>query len=69
MGFPSGSSDKEPARHCRRCKRHRLDLSVGKIPWRSTWKSSPVFLMENPTNRGAWQTIVHRVAKSWTETT
>ena len=23
--------------------------------------------LENPMNRGAWQTIVHRVTKSWTQ--
>ena len=23
--------------------------------------------LENPTDRGAWQTMVHRVAKSWTQ--
>ena len=29
---------------CRRCKRCGFKLWVGKIPWRRTWKPTPVFL-------------------------
>ena len=29
---------------CRRCKRHRFDPWVGKIPWRRKWEPTPVFL-------------------------
>ena len=32
--FPGGASGKEPTCQCRRCKRHRFDPWVGKIPWR-----------------------------------
>ena len=32
MGFPSGTSGKEPAYQCRRCKRWELDPWVKKIP-------------------------------------
>ena len=35
---------KEPACHCKRCKRHEFDPWVGKIPWRRAWQSTPVFL-------------------------
>ena len=38
MGFPGGTSGKEPACHCRRLKRH------GKVPWRRAWQPTPVFL-------------------------
>jgi len=31
--FPGGTSGKEPACLCRRCKRHRFDPWVRKIPW------------------------------------
>ena len=31
-GFPGGTSGKEPACQSRRCKRHRFDPWVGKIP-------------------------------------
>ena len=33
-GFPGGASGKESACQCRRCQRHRLDLWIGKSPWR-----------------------------------
>ena len=31
------------------------------------WQRTPVLLLENSTDRGAWQATVHRVAKSWTQ--
>ena len=34
LGFPGGTSGKEPTGQGRRCKRHGFDLWVGKIPWR-----------------------------------
>ena len=43
-GFPGGTSGKEPAWQDRRHKRHVFDPSVGKIPWRRAWQSTPVFL-------------------------
>ena len=42
--FPGGTSDKEPACQCRRCKRHGFDLQVRKIPWRREWQPTPVVL-------------------------
>ena len=42
--FPGGASGKEPACQCRRCKRLGFDPSVGKIPWRRKWQSTPVIL-------------------------
>ena len=39
---------------------------VGRIPWRRKWPPSPVFLPENPVDRGAWWADVHGVAKSRT---
>ena len=41
MGFPGGTSGKEPACQDRRC---RIDPWVRKIPWRRAWQSTPVFL-------------------------
>ena len=35
MGFPGGTSGKEPSCQCRRCKRLEFDCWVGKIFWRS----------------------------------
>ena len=42
--FPACSSDKEPICQFRRCKRHRFDPRVGKIPWRRAWQPTPAFL-------------------------
>ena len=39
-----GTSGKEPTCQCRRHKRCRFDPWVRKIPWRSTWLPTPVFL-------------------------
>jgi len=44
MDFPVGTSGKEPAYQCRRCKRPRFDPWVGKIPWRRASQPTPVFL-------------------------
>ena len=38
----AGTIGNEPA--CRRCKGHRLDPWVRKIPWRRAWQPTPVFL-------------------------
>ena len=35
---------KEPACQCGRCKRYEFNPWFGKIPWRRTWKPTPVFL-------------------------
>ena len=45
-GLPGGTSGKEPACQCRRCKRSWFSSLVGKIPWRRARTSSPVFLPE-----------------------
>ena len=44
MGFLGGASGKEPTCQCRRCKRHKFNPLVGKIPWRRAWQTTPVFL-------------------------
>ena len=38
----------------------------GRFPWWRAWQPTPIFLLENPVDRGAWQATVHRIAKSWT---
>ena len=65
-GFPGGASSKEPNCQCGRCKRHRFDPSVRKTPWRRAWKPTPVFLPGESMNKGARQSIVHKVTKSQT---
>ena len=43
-GFPGGASGKEPTCQCRRPKRCGFDPWVEKIPWRSAWQPTPVFM-------------------------
>ena len=47
--------------------RPTLDPWVRKIPWRRAWQPIPVFLLENPMDRGAWWATVHVVSKSQTQ--
>ena len=42
--LPRWLSGKEFACQCRRCKRHEFDPWFGKIPWRTKWQPTPVFL-------------------------
>ena len=44
QSLPGGTSGKEPACQCRRCKRFGFDSWVGKIPWRRALQAPPVFL-------------------------
>ena len=39
----------------------RFDLCVWKIPWRKKWQPTPVFLLGNSMDRGAWWASVHVV--------
>ena len=52
---------------CRRWKRRGFDPWVWKIPWRRKRLPTPVFLLGNPMDGGAWRVTVHRVTKSWTQ--
>ena len=49
---------------CRRCKDTGLIPGSGRSPGEGKWLPTPVFLPENPMDRGAWQAIVHWVAES-----
>ena len=44
IGLPGGARSKEPACQSRRHKRCGLDPWVRKIPGRSAWQPTPVFL-------------------------
>ena len=43
-GFPGGTSSKDSAHQYRRHKRHQFDPWVGKIPWKTAWQPTLVFL-------------------------
>ena len=63
--FPAGTSGKEPACQCRRCKRCEFNPRVRKISWRMVWQPTPVFL---PGKFHGWmQATVHGVTKSRTQ--
>ena len=51
---------------CRRRRRCRFSPWVGKIPWRNAWQHTPVFLLDNSMEGGAWRATVYGVAKSQT---
>ena len=65
MGFPGGTSGKEPTCQCRRQKRCGIYPWVRKIPWRRAWQATAVFLPEE----SPWTTeelvgyIVHSVTE------
>ena len=65
MGFPGGTSGKEPACQCRRHKRGLIPGS-GRSPGEGNGNPLQDSCPENPLDRGAWRAIVHRVTKSWT---
>ena len=44
LGFPGGTSGKEPACRCRVLKRHEFNPWVGRIPSRSAWQPTPASL-------------------------
>ena len=38
----------------------------GRSPWRRAWPPSPVFLLGDSMDRGAWRATVHRIAENRT---
>ena len=45
----------------------RVDSWVGKTLWRREWQATPVFLLENPMDRGGWRATVCGATESWTQ--
>ena len=64
--LPISASGKESACQCRRCKRCRFNPWFRKIPWSRRWQHTPVFLLENFTDRGTWLATVHGATKRQT---
>ena len=63
QGFPGGAGGKE--HQCRRPKRCGYDPWVERSPGGGHGNSLRYSCLENPMDRGAWQAVIHRVAKSW----
>ena len=59
-GLPWWLSQKEYACNARR---GRFTPWVRKISWRRKWQPTPVFLLVNPMDRGAWRTTIHGVTR------
>ena len=64
-GLPRWCSGKGSIHQCRRCKRHRFDSWVGKIPWKKEM-ATQYSCMENPGKQRSPAGHSHGVAKSWT---
>ena len=66
MGFPDGSMVKIPPAYAGRTEDVGLILGLERSPGEGNDNPLQHSCLENPVDRGAWQAIVHRVAKSWT---
>ena len=62
-GFPGGASGKEPACQCRRYRDVGLVPGLGRSPGGGHGNPLQYPCLENPMDRGAWQSIVHGVAE------
>ena len=58
-------SVKESTSECRRYKRHRFDLWIGKIPWRRKRQPSPVFLPGKSHGQESLAMGLQRVGHDW----
>ena len=63
--FPGGASDKEPTWHAGDVRDEGSIPGLG-IPGEGNGNPLQYSCLENPMDRGAWQAMVHGVAKSWT---
>ena len=62
-GFPGGTSNKEPTCQCRDIRDAGLIPGSGRCPGGGHGNPLQYSHLENPMDRGAWQTAVHGVAK------
>ena len=62
LGFPGGSDVKESAYNAR--KKSRFSPLLGRPSGKGNGYSLQYSCLENPMDRGAWQTTVHGVVKS-----
>ena len=63
MGFPAGTSGKEPSCQWKRCKRHGSVPGLGRSPAGGHGNPLPYSCLESPMDRGAWRAIVHKVTE------
>ena len=63
LGFPDGSDCKENARDAGDLG---LIPELGRLPREGNGYPLQYFCLENLMDRGAWQAVIHGIAKSWT---
>ena len=63
-GFPGGTCDKEHACQCKKHKSCKFMSRSRKSPGEGNGNPLQHSCLENSMDRGAWQAIVHRVAKT-----
>ena len=66
LGSPGGTSGKEPPARAGDLTHVGLTPGSGRCPGEVNGNMLQYSCLENPTDRGTWQAIVHRVAKRWT---
>ena len=67
LGFPGGTSGKEPTSQCRRHRDAGLIPGSGRSPGGGHSNPLQYSFLENPMDREAWWATVHGVTKSWTQ--
>ena len=65
-GFPGGTSGKEPPTNAEDVRDTGLIPGLGISPGEGNGNPLQHSYLKNPMERGAWQAMVHRKAKSWT---
>ena len=66
LGLPGGASSKGPPANAGDTRDAGSIPGLGRSPGGGNGNPLQNSCPENPMDRGAWQAIVHRVAKSWT---
>ena len=66
LGFPGGTSGKNTPAHAGDIRDSGLIPGWGRSPGRGHGNPLQYFCLENPMNRGAWWTMVHKIPKSQT---
>ena len=66
MGYPGGRVVKNPPANARDSRDVGSVSASGRSSGGGNGNPLQYSCLENPLDNGAWQAIVHRVAKSWT---
>ena len=66
-GFPGGANGKGPPANAGNIRDVGSIPGSGRSPGGGHGNPLQYSCLENPTDRGAWQATVHRVANSWTQ--